>query len=42
MDLAIALLILLIAYYLNWRIGHKPINLIHIWHLVSINKKSRK
>jgi hypothetical protein len=40
LDLAIALLALSVAYWLNWYIGHRPVNMIRIWHLFHMNKKS--
>lgn len=41
LELAVALLAIGAAYGVNYYIGHRPINFIHIGHLVRVNKKSR-
>ena len=42
LELAIAVLALGAMYWMNYYIGHKPINPIHIGHLFRANKKSRQ
>ena len=42
LELAIALLALGAVYWVNWYIGHKPINLIHVGHLFRANKNGRQ